>query len=234
MNIFSKSVPFQEFKEYLETLTKRERRNFVLANYNKMLKSRDAEKLNYLCEIGFIGAAVPLLSCGNKKQIFAVYQRYYGEHQRAVIKLKPNEEVQLMAYAGKHLSIAKFLLEETDVFANYLCSHPHLITAIYKSATPKVFEYLFKWNISNREPLYRQQAMVLFSSASVELISAYALAVGRIHGEFPNVTESMIRAFYARKDIPSAQKFETLELIYEVMEVSNYTKAVLKAEGLSW
>ena len=36
MNIFSKSVSFQEFKEYLETLTKRNRRNFIVANYDKI------------------------------------------------------------------------------------------------------------------------------------------------------------------------------------------------------
>ena len=224
MNIFSKSVSFQEFKEYLETLTKRDRRNFIVANYDKMMAMRDADKLNYLCEIGFVSAAIPLLKCGGKKQIFAVFKRFYGEHQRSIIKLKPYEEVQLMDYAGKYLNIVKFLIEETDIIDKYISSHSFLIIAIYKSATPEVFEYLFRWNIKNLEPLYRTQAMVLFSLASPELISEYALAVGKIRGEFPYVTEKMIRTFFARKDIPFYKRIETLELIYEAMEVSKYSR----------
>ena len=234
MNIFAKQVSFQEFKEYLEALTKRERRNFIVANYDKMVAMRDADKLNFLCELGFIGASVPLLKCGNKKQIFAVYKRYYGENQYAVIKFKPHEEIKLMEYAGKHYDITKYLLEETDIFYEYLCSHPFFITAIYKAATPKVFEYLFRWNIKNLEPLYRVQAMVLFSSASKELICEYALAVGRIHGEFPNVTMSMIKAFLNRTDLSKEDKDEVMTVVYEAMEVPVYTRAVLHAQGLSW
>ena len=234
MDIFSKQVSLQEFKEYLEALTKRERRNFMVANYDKMVAMRDADKLNYLCELGFIGASVPLLKCGNKKQIFAVYKRYYGENQRAVIKFKPSEEVKLMEYAGKHYDITKFLLEETDVFSEYLCSHPFFITAIYKAAIPRVFEYLFRWNIENVEPLYRVQAMVLFSLASKELICEYGLAVGRIHGEYPNVTMSMIVALLNRTDLSKEDKDEVMTVVYEAMEVDDHTKAVLHAQGLSW
>jgi hypothetical protein len=234
MNIFSKSVSFQEFKEYLETLTKRNRRNFIVANYDKMMAMRNADKLNYLCEIGFVSAAIPLLKCGGKKQIFAVYKRFYGEHQRSIIKLKPYEEVQLMEYAGKHLSIAKFLIEETDIFDKYISSHTFFITAIYKSATPAVFEFLFRWNIENREPLYRVQAVVLFSSASPEIICEYALAVGKIHGTFPNVTESMALAFLNRTDLSKEEKDEVMSVVYEAMEVSAYTKVVLHARGYSW
>ena len=234
MNIFSKSVSFQEFKEYLEALTKRNRRNFIVANYDKMMAMRSADKLNYLCEIGFVSAAIPLLKCGGKKQIFAVYKRFYGEHQRSIIKLKPYEEVQLMEYAGKHLSITKFLIEETDIFDKYINSHPFFITAIYKSATPEVFEFLFRWNIENREPLYRVQAVVLFSSASKELICEYALAVGKIHGEFPNVTMSMINALLVRTDLSKEDKDEVMTVVYEAMEVPVFTRAVLHAKGLSW
>ena len=234
MSIFSKQVSFQEFKEYLEALTKRERRNFIISHYDKMLAMREADKLNYLCELGFIGASVPLLKCGDKKQIFAVYKRYYGENQRAVIKFKPNEEVKLMEYAGKHYDITKYLLEETDIFDEYLCSHPFFITAIYKSAVPRVFEYLFRWNINNIEPLYRQQAMVLFSLASKDLICEYGLAVGRIHGEYPNVTMSMIKALLIRTDLSDEDKDEIMTVVYEAMEVDDFTKAVLHAQGLSW
>ena len=76
--------------------------------------------------------------------------------------------------------------------------------------------------------------MVLFSSASKELICEYALAVGRIHGEFPNVTMSMIKALLNRTDLSKEDKDEVMTVVYEAMEVNAHTKAMLHAKGLSW